>query len=106
MSQFDVYENRGKGKANIPFVLDVQADLVSGALSTRVVVPLYKSTLIKKAALKIHVPIIIRGQKHIALFDELASVDFEDLGPHVVNIASSHFRECRNALDTLFFNQP
>ena len=53
MSQFDVFKNTGRGKTEIPYVLDVQSDLVSGALSTRIVVPLYQASIVKKAALKL-----------------------------------------------------
>jgi toxin CcdB len=106
MSQFDIFENTGRSKSNIPFVLDVQSGLVSGALSTRIVVPLYKSSLIKRAALKIHVPVTVAGRKCIALFDELASVPASVLGRCVANVDASLGRDCRVALDVLFFNQP
>jgi len=39
MSQFDVYANRGPNSDTIPFLLDVQSDLLA-PLRTRVVVPL------------------------------------------------------------------
>lgn len=39
MARFDVYPNTGPHAANIPYLLDVQSDLLQG-LETRVVVPL------------------------------------------------------------------
>lgn len=106
MSQFDVFENIGQGRKDIPFVLDVQSDLVSGALSTRIVVPLYQASVIKKAALKIHVPLTIEGKKYIALFDELAAVPMSLLGKRLTNVNLLQGRDCREALDVMFFNQP
>ena len=44
MAQFDVYENTNeKTKANIPYLLDIQNDILKN-LSTRVVIPLVVST--------------------------------------------------------------
>lgn len=39
MARFDIYRNPGKNKNNLPYLLDVQSNVISG-LATRVVVPL------------------------------------------------------------------
>ncbi len=39
MSRFDIYANPGKNKASIPYLLDVQSNVISG-LATRLVIPL------------------------------------------------------------------
>lgn len=39
MARFDIYRNPGKNSAGIPFLLDVQSNVISG-LATRVVIPL------------------------------------------------------------------
>lgn len=39
MARFDVYRNGGAHATNVPYLLDVQCDLLSG-MDTRVVVPL------------------------------------------------------------------
>jgi hypothetical protein len=48
MGRFDIYRNPGKNKESIPYLVDVQSNVISG-LSTRIVVPL--RTLAKFSAL-------------------------------------------------------
>ena len=48
MAQFDVYENMNQGtRETFPYLLDIQADVLSD-LPTRVVVPLVFSSVLKK----------------------------------------------------------
>lgn len=39
MARFDVYANSGKNRTNIPYLVDVQNNVISG-LATRIVVPI------------------------------------------------------------------
>jgi toxin CcdB len=39
MGRFDIYRNPGRNKASIPYLIDVQSNVISG-LSTRIVAPL------------------------------------------------------------------
>lgn len=39
MARFDIYRNPGRNKENIPYLMDVQSNVISG-LATRIVVPL------------------------------------------------------------------
>lgn len=105
MSQFDVYRNDGRNRSSIPFVLDIQSDLLSSALSTRIMVPLYKSSFIRKAALRLHVPLQVNDQKVIAVFDELSSVMLENTKKPIMNLGE-HRNLFSSALDILFFNYP
>ncbi len=106
MSQFDVYENRGRNREIIPYVLDVQADLISSVLQTRLVVPLYIRKEIPSPAVRIHVPLTVRQKKLLALFDELASVRLAKLGKPVANAAEETAIECKKAIDCIFFGIP
>jgi toxin CcdB len=39
MARYDIYENPGRNRIGIPFLVDVQSNVISG-LSTRIVIPL------------------------------------------------------------------
>lgn len=39
MGRFDIYSNPGKNKESIPYLVDVQSNVISG-LATRIVIPL------------------------------------------------------------------
>lgn len=39
MARFDIYRNPGKNKESIPYLVDVQSNVISG-LATRIVIPL------------------------------------------------------------------
>ncbi len=39
MARFDIYNNPGKNEGNIPFLVEVQSNVISG-LATRIVIPL------------------------------------------------------------------
>jgi toxin CcdB len=106
MSQFDIYINKGRNKGSIPYLLDVQSDLLSSSISTRIIVPLYLHSLIKHSVIKLHVPVSIKKTKLIAIFDELAAVDLNFLQKPITNISASHSSQLKTALDVLFFNYP
>ena len=88
MAQFDVYRNPNPAtRARIPYLLDVQSDLLD-SLSTRVVVPLCKpEVLSNKLADRLIPAFDIEGRKTAMLTPELASVSGKALGERVANIA-------------------
>jgi toxin CcdB len=99
MPQFDVFGNP-RSKA-YPFLLDVQADLLS-ELATRVVVPLTPAAKLRRKPLTRLNPIVsIRGADHVALFQELAAIPEKALGEAVANVAARR-TELVAALDLLF----
>jgi hypothetical protein len=106
MSQFDVYKNSGVQSKRVPYVLDVQSNLVSQGLSTRIVVPLYSVKFISVAALKIHVPVSVANHKLIALFDELSSIEVRNLSKVATNLSDKYGARFKDALDVTFFNFP
>lgn len=84
MSQFTVYRNKNpKSKAEIPFLLDVQSNLLS-ELGTRVVIPLFqKRTLRVKPLTKLTPEFQIDGKKFILMTPQLAGISIKDVGDAV-----------------------
>ena len=99
MAQFDVYRNTNPAsKARLPYLLDVQSDLLE-TLSTRVVVPLCKPELLKgKMAERLNPVFEFEGRKLAMLTPELAGVSRKVLGECVGNL-SGHRQVIIGALD-------
>jgi len=101
MAQFDVYLNRNpEASSHIPYLLDVQAELLD-VLATRVVVPLYKLDSMPKPAQHLNPVLEINGEKLVLSTAELAGVPMGILGEVVCNVAS-HRDKTIAALDFLF----
>ena len=101
MAQFDVYENQNPGtKESIPFLLDLQADLLDN-LTTRVVVPLITVAAMGKAAKHLNPQFKIKQTTVIMSTAELAGVNQHVLGDKVCSL-KEHRSEIIAALDFLF----
>lgn len=101
MAQFDVYENQNpETKATIPYLLDLQADLLDN-LSTRVVVPLITVAAMGKAAKHLNPQFTIKRITVIMSTAELAGVNLHVLGDKVCSV-KEHRAEIIAALDFLF----
>ena len=102
MSQFDVYRNANPAtRARIPYLLDVQSDLLD-PLATRVVVPLCKPEVLKgKLAERLNPLFEVDGRKMAMLTPELAGVSRNMLGERVANLSSER-HSIIAALDLLF----
>ena len=101
MAQFDVYQNPNEEtNQTVPYLLDLQADLLDN-LATRVVVPLLAATLIGKAVKHLNPRFKIKGKAVFMSTAELAGVPRSALGEKVASL-----REQRNEilaeLDFLF----
>src|SRR5207249_7588946 len=97
MPQFTVYRNKNpKSKGDIPYLLDVQSDLL-GELRTRVVIPLYqkKSTHIKPM-IRLTPEFEIEGRKLILMTPQLAGVSIKDLGEPVGDLKQSRLEILRS----------
>lgn len=83
MAQFDVYKNINENsKENIPYLLDIQSDILNN-LSSRVVVPL----ILNVNALKILNPEFeIENKKVIMSTSELASISLNNIGDRVCSM--------------------
>jgi toxin CcdB len=101
MAQFDVYENSNpETRESIPYVLDVQADLLD-SLTTRVVVPLITVAAMGKAARHLNPQFRIKRTAVVMSTAELAGVDQHVLGEKVCSLKEQR-NEIIAALDFLF----
>jgi len=88
-------------KRAIPFLLDVQADLLS-SLSTRVVVPLYRKDAAAARVIAHLTPLLeFQGKTYVAMIPELAGVPRRVLGASAGDMTSARV-EIIAALDLLF----
>lgn len=101
MAQFDVYLNpNAASRKAIPYLLDVQADLLE-TLATRVVVPLVLAGEMGLAAKYLNPEFKIKGDAVVMSTAELAGVSSRSLGDKVASL--KHKRdEIIAALDLLF----
>lgn len=90
MSQFSVYENINPAtRAAIPFLLNVQSDLLE-ELSTRAVVPLYSSDAIPGQRLRTLTPLFdINDEQYVMMTPQLAGIQKNLLGPAVADLSAS-----------------
>ena len=101
MAQFDVFENQNPStKKEIPYLLDVQANLLDD-LATHVVVPLVRASVMGKAAKHLNPEFKINRTKVVMSTAELAGVPVSILGNKVESLAE-YRREIIAALDFLF----
>lgn len=97
MAQFDVYQY--KGSPNVPYLLDVQADLLS-TLSTRLVIPLVLATKIKNPIKNLNLQFEIEKKTVIMSTAEMAGVSIKLLGKKVANLHASR-NDIISAIDFL-----
>lgn len=101
MAQFAVHRNANSGsRAEIPFLLNVQADVLD-ALATRMVVPLYRAGAPGPPAMTRLTPRLqFQGQELIAMVPEMAGVPWRTLG-EILGDLSANRAEILGALDLL-----
>ena len=102
MPAFTVHTNRApQSRKDVPFLLDIQHDLLS-SLGTRVVVPLYL-----KGSADVHpiarlTPLVrFRNRTYVAMVPELAGISSRHLGPAAGDLSVAR-SEILAALDLLF----
>jgi toxin CcdB len=101
MAQFDVYLNPNAAtRKSIPYLLDVQADLLD-TLATRVVVPLILAEEMGLAAKHLNPQFKIKGAAVVMSAAELAGVANRSLGDKVASLKNKR-NEIIAALDLLF----
>lgn len=101
MAQFDVYENLNPATCeSIPYLLDVQADLLD-ALATRVVVPLVLASEAGGTAKHFCPPFKIKGVSVVMSTGELAGLPLRTFGAKVTSLKTKR-DEIIAALDLLF----
>jgi len=100
MAQFDVYENPNPAsRGSIPYLLDVQTDLLDN-LATRVVVPLVASAAMPKPGRQLNPAFRIGDKTFLMSTAEIAGVSVKSLGKKVCSI-KEHRNEIVAALDFL-----
>ncbi|SJM92565.1 conserved hypothetical protein [Crenothrix polyspora] len=101
MSQFDVYTNRNpKTRQLIPYLLDVQNDLLT-ELATTVVIPMCLAVEKKTLEMARLTPCMeINGQRYLLLTPQLAGIHKKELGEFVASVAN-YRAEIIGALDFL-----
>lgn len=101
MSQFAVYRNPNPDtRSRIPYLLDVQSDLIR-ELATRVVVPLGLASAFDGATLRTLTPVFdIQGKDYVMLTPQLAGVTKKGLGASAADL-SAHRDAIIAALDFL-----
>ena len=101
MAQFDVFENPNQETNQaVPYLLDIQADLLDG-LSTRVVVPLMASSAIGKAIKHLNPRFTIRDTTVFMSTAELAGIPVRAMGEKVASLKDQR-QDIIAALDFLF----
>lgn len=101
MPQFAVYRNKNaKTKNTIPYLLDVQSDLLND-LQTRVVVPLHSAKHWDYKLMSTLTPVFnIDGKSCVMLTPQLAGIAKRELGTAVADFCE-HRAEIMAALDFL-----
>ena len=101
MAQFDVFENPNEETNQaVPYLLDVQADLLD-TLSTRVVVPLVAASAMGKAVKHLNPEFTIRNTTVFMSTAELAGIPVASMGEKVGSLKAQR-HEIIAALDFLF----
>jgi toxin CcdB len=88
MAQFDVYPNpEPSQKDKIPYLLDLQCDLLHG-LNTTLVAPLYDLDLTNRHQVRGVTPVfVVEGRRVVMVTPELAGVPVRRLPPKIGNLA-------------------
>ena len=103
MARFDVFLNPGEHSANVPYLLDVQSEVLS-SLHTRVVIPLRRRDSLPAISFPANLmpAVVVGGLECILETPKLAAVPVRILKePPVTSLAAQHF-EITAALDFLF----
>lgn len=90
MASYSVFQNPNpRTNEAIPFLLDVQSDVLT-MLATRVVVPLYRQGEVGVQALTRLTPEVrFQGQALVAMVPELAGISRRELGPLCGDLGSA-----------------
>lgn len=102
MARFDIYRNPGKNRNNIPYLIDLQSNVISG-LATRVVAPLRALTVFSSHTLPADLfPIIsVEGRDYLLDMPQLGAIPVSELKVKVGS-AQAHLFAIQTALDRVF----
>lgn len=91
MARFDVYANvNAHSRRLYPFLIEIQADLLSG-LPTTVVIPLATPSAVdNRPASKLNPQFTISGKRLLAMTQELSAIQRKSLGKRVDSLATEN----------------
>ncbi len=99
MARFDVFQYASK---QVPFLVEVQADLL-GDLKSTVVVPLVPGEAVgDKRLTKLHPEISIDGKPYIFMTTDIGTIPRNTLGEFQKNLEDDYRETIVDALDFLF----
>lgn len=100
MPQFTMYRNKNpRTKTDIPYLLDVQSNLLS-ELGTRLVVPLFQKKAVRKAITRLTPELEFEGKKYILMTPQMAGIPFKELGEPAGDLSQNR-AEILAAIDLL-----
>ena len=102
MARFDVYRNPGKNRSFIPFLMDVQSNVISG-LATRIVIPMrLLSTVVPDSLPGDHFPLqVVDGETYFLDTAQLGATPTKELGIPILDVIVDRFKVAA-ALDRAF----
>ncbi len=87
MPQFHAYRNPRQSRDRVPYLLDVQSDLLD--LETRVIVPLVDDTFFAGRITRLHPAFRIEARTVIASTADMVSVSRRDLREQVADLSAA-----------------
>lgn len=102
MARFDIYANPGRNHRNIPYLIDVQSNVISG-LATRVVVPLRPLAEFSPVTLPpdLFPLIVIDGEDYVLDTPQLGAIPAHELKTRIASAREDQF-DIQAALDRVF----
>ena len=102
MARFDIYDNLGRNKASIPYLVEVQSNVISG-LATRIVIPLRAVAGFSKFTLPADLfPVIaVNGTDYFVDTPQLGAIPSSELKVRIGSAKDYRF-EIQAALDRVF----
>ena len=99
MAQFDVHRNPEQEREDIPYVVDIQSDLLSD-LPTRLVAPLVRASAFGPPVGRLHPRFVVEDNPVMILTTEIGVLSPRALGGAVANLAG-YRHEIVGAIDML-----
>lgn len=84
MAQFQVYRNQRPSRAQVPYLLDVQSDLVD--IGTRLVAPLVLMDAFGTRLTRLHPEFSVAGAALVMSTADLAGLPLRDMGDWVADL--------------------
>ena len=87
MAQFDVYRNETGYGADIPFLIDVQADVFCD-IASRIVIPLRRMADIRRPLKHLNPIVELQDEEFVVMTQDIFNVPVSWLGDHVGSLAT------------------